>query len=129
MVLRSFVAVFHLLLAVATSVYALGWLAQARLNLAWELAFYDAPADATAYVIARSLVALGLAALQTGTAVAFVVGGRTAGNVMLMVSMMLAWSAPWPINAFLALAGLIGAHEVWMHLPAAPAAEEEEEED
>lgn len=128
MVVRSIVALFHLLLAAVTLIGFGGLLLQARLNLAWEAAFYGRPADMTVLLVGRSGLGIVFAVAETVAALAFIRGGRAAGHGMVLISMLLAWTAGWPLNLLLALAGLAGLLEVWTNLPHPEPAEEDDED-
>ncbi len=128
MVVRSFVALFHLLLAAVTLIGFTGLLLQARLNLAWEAAFYGKPADITVLLVGRSGLGVLFAVAETVAALAFIRGGRPAGHGMVLISMLLAWTAGWPLNLMLGFAALAGMREVWANLPAPEPSEEEEED-
>ena len=128
MVGRSIVTLFHLLLAVVTFLGFGALLLQARLNLAWEQSFYGEAATMTGLIIARSMLGIGFALAETVIALAFLRGGRASGHAMVLISMLLAWTAGWPLNLALTLTGIAGLMEVWAHLPV-PAPTEDEEED
>lgn len=128
MVGRSFVALFHLLLAVVTFTGFGALLLQARLNLAWEQAFYGEAATMTGLIVARSVLGMGFAVAETAIALAFVRGGRASGHAMVLISMLLAWTAGWPLNLVLTLTGIAGLMEVWANLPAPEPTEDEDED-
>ena len=128
MAVRLIVALFHLLLASVTVTGFGALLLQARLNAAWERTFYGEVALMTELLVARSVLGLGFAIAEIVAALAFIRGGRASGHGMVLISMLLAWTAGWPLNLVLTVTAVAGLMEVWAHLPVPEPAEEEEED-
>ena len=116
--MRTFVTLAHLALAGGNAATALWYLAQSRLNLLWENAYYAQSSIGTQVAMISGVLSLTFAVLQATLAIGHGLRRPRASRGLLVLSFLFLLVAPAPLSWFLAL--LTGS--VWVSLLAPPPA-------
>jgi len=117
---RLVTILLHLLLALTAGLGATLWAVQMRLNVTWELGLYGETSLVTAAGLMAVVVAGGMAVLQGGLALGWLMRWRLAGWGILLVTMVYVCLLPAPIRWLLIGTGILTAVELVARAPRPP---------
>jgi len=98
--IRSTIVFIHLLLGLLFFVSSLFALLQGRLNMLWELSFYQSTSIVTSSIFGGGMLLLGLSLMSIGGAAAFAMSHKMSVWTLYFVSILVGLGFPAPLSWF-----------------------------